>query len=257
MFTLFRYYTQGIYVLHKTLLTIALFLFTSVQLARSDESFALVGGELIDGNGGAPIAGAVVLIKGAYITAVGTLPDLAIPADVKIINVDGLTLLPGLIDAHMHIGGSGAGAVDPREFTPLASENSLLSYLKFGVTTVYDMAAHPHLHGMKTALTVGDLVGPRLYGNGFGITAPGSHPMRLIKELGLTDYLGPFYFQVDTVQDAKLAVHKIVDANTDGIKIFHSRAESGTTRVDSDRDKLNYEVLRVLIEEAHAHEKMV
>ena len=212
------------------------------------EILALTGARIIDGNGGPPLEDAAIVIRGSKITAIG--PPSVIPAHAQVMDFPGKTLLPGLIDAHIHIGGSGGGSADPREFTPTAVENSLLSYLKFGVTSVYDMAAHPTLNAMKTTLDAGDLVGPRLYGNGFGITAPGSHPIRLITELGLLDYLGPFYFQVDSVAEAREAVRRISTEQVDGIKIFHSRVEAGTTRFDADMEKLKPGILRALIEEA-------
>ena len=156
------------------------------------EILALTGARIIDGNGGPPREDAAIVIRGSKISAIG--PASVVPANARVLDLAGKTILPGLIDAHIHIGGSGGGSADPREFTPTAVENSLLSYLKFGVTTVYDMAAHPSLNSMKTALETGELMGPRLYGNGFGITAPGSHPIRLITELGLLEYLGTFLF---------------------------------------------------------------
>ncbi|MFT7458561.1 MAG: imidazolonepropionase-like amidohydrolase [Planctomycetota bacterium] len=235
----------------------ALLISGGARPAFAEESFALVGGTLIDGLGGTPVENAVVLVEGNKITAVGSASLTNIPTSARLINVAGLTILPGLVDSHMHIGGSGAGSADPREFTATAMENSLLSYLKFGVTSVYDMAAHPGLNDMKAALDAGDIIGPRLYGNGFGITAPGSHPIRLITELGLLDFLGPYYFQVDSVGDARKAVRQIVKSKTDGIKIFHSRAESGTTRVDADRNKLQPDILKAVIDAAHAQGQKV
>lgn len=214
------------------------------------EFLVLTGGRIIDGNGGPPLEDAAIVIRDSKIASIG--PDFVVPANARIVDLGGKTLLPGLIDAHIHIGGSGGGSADPREFTPAAVENSLLSYLKFGVTSIYDMAAHPSLNAMKTALDTGELMGPRLYGNGFGITAPGSHPIRLITELGLLDYLGPFYFQVDSVADAEEAVRRISAEQVDGVKIFHSRVEAGTTRFDADMDKLKPDILHELIGEAHA-----
>ncbi|MCY3751423.1 MAG: amidohydrolase family protein [Gammaproteobacteria bacterium] len=219
------------------------------------ETLALTGGRIIDGNGGPPLEDTAIVIRGSKITAIG--PVSVVPANARVLDLAGKTLLPGLIDAHIHIGGSGGGSADRREFTPTAVENSLISYLKFGVTSVYDMAAYPGLNSMKTALDTGELVGPRLYGNGYGITAPGSHPIRLITELGLLDYLGPFYFQVDNVADAREAVRRIGAEQVDGIKLFHSRVEAGTTRFDADMDKLKPDILRSLIEEAHAHKLKV
>lgn len=219
------------------------------------EILALTGARIIDGNGGAPLEDAAIVIRGSEISAIG--PASVVPANARVLDLAGKTILPGLIDAHIHIGGSGGGSADPREFTPTAVENSLLSYLKFGVTTIYDMAAHPGLNTMKTALEAGELMGPRLYGNGFGITAPGSHPVRLITELGLLDYLGPFYFQVDNVADAREAIRKISAQRVDGIKLFHSRVEAGTTRFDADMEKLKPDILHTLIEEAHTRDLKV
>lgn len=244
--------SQRRHFLPTVLAVIAFTLFAGSNPIGAQELLALVGGRLVDGNGGVPIEDAAIVINGSIITAVGPVSTTQIPAGAKIVRVVGKTILPGLIDAHMHIGGSGGGSADSREFTPAATHNNLLSYLKFGVTTVYDMAALPNLNEMKTALDAGHLVGPRLYGNGFGITAPGSHPIRLLTEIGVIEILGPFYFQVDTVEAGRAAVRKIAAAKTDGIKIFHSRAESATSRYDSDRNKLKPEVLKAVIEEAHA-----
>ncbi|MGE3599492.1 MAG: amidohydrolase family protein [Dehalococcoidia bacterium] len=169
----------------------------------------------------------------------------------------GKFVLPGLVDSHMHLGGSGGGSTDPREFSQTAVENNLKAYLKFGVTTVYDMAANPTLAETKARLADGRLVGPRLYGNGFGITAPGAHPVRLLTEIGILDTLGPYYFQVNTPPQAAAAVAKIAAAGTDGVKIFHSRAEAGTSRYDCDREKLTPEVLKSIVDAAHANGRKV
>ncbi len=231
-------------------------LWASPLFART-APIAFVGGYLIDGTGGEPIADATVLVDGNKIVKAGPAARVKIPSGARVIPLRGKSILPGIVDSHMHIGASGAGSVDPREFRPVATENSLIAYLKFGVTTAYDMAANPRLSEMKAALAQGRLIGPRLYGNGYGITAPGSHPIRLLNEIGVLDLLGPYYFQVSTEPEAVAAVHKIVEANTDGLKIFHSRAESATSRYDCDRDKLSPEVLKAVIREAHANGKKV
>jgi imidazolonepropionase-like amidohydrolase len=220
-------------------------------------NIALVGGYLIDGKGGDPISDATVVIKDDTITYAGPADRSRIPRGAKIVQLQGKSILPGLVDAHMHIGGSGGGSTDPREFTAAATENNLIAYLKFGVTTVYDMAAHPTLAQMKAALADGRLTGPRLYGNGYGITAPGSHPIRLLTEIGILDTLSPYYFQITTKDEATAAVDKIVEAGTDGVKIFHSRAEAATSRYDCDRDKLTPQALKGAIDAAHAHGKKV
>ena len=64
---------------------------------------AIVGGTIVDGNGGPPIADGVVLIDGARIAAVGPRSAVAIPADARQLAARGRWVLPGLIDTNVHL----------------------------------------------------------------------------------------------------------------------------------------------------------
>ena len=66
---------------------------------------AIVGATLVDGQGGPPVADSTVLIRGDRIVAVGTRASVRIPQEAEIFDAKGLTLLPGLIDAHFHLDG--------------------------------------------------------------------------------------------------------------------------------------------------------
>jgi imidazolonepropionase-like amidohydrolase len=222
--------------------------------AAAQQVLAIIGGTIIDGRGGPPIPDSTLVIEGATIKAIGPAARIDIPAGARVIRADGKFVLPGLIDAHMHIGGSGGGSADPREFTPEAAANNFKSYLIFGVTTVFDIAGNPFLDQQKSALAAGQIVGPRLFGTKYGITAPGSHPMGLLREYRLTNLLGSVYPEIDNVEAARDVVRKIAADKTDGLKVFHSRAEfPGTARVDADKEKLRLNVLKALVEEAHAN----
>ena len=65
---------------------------------------ALKNATLIDGSGKGPVEGITILIENGRIQEVGT--DLNVPEDADIINLKGKTVIPGLIDAHIHINGS-------------------------------------------------------------------------------------------------------------------------------------------------------
>jgi Tol biopolymer transport system component/imidazolonepropionase-like amidohydrolase len=65
-------------------------------------SLALINGTLIDGTGAEPIPDAVLLIRNGRITAVGPRDEIAIPEDADVIDVQGGTILPGFINAHVH-----------------------------------------------------------------------------------------------------------------------------------------------------------
>ena len=77
---------------------IGLLIFATQQTTA--DMIALRAGQLIDGQNSTPISDAIVLIEDAKIIAVGK--DVDIPADVTVINLGSMTLLPGMIDAHAH-----------------------------------------------------------------------------------------------------------------------------------------------------------
>jgi imidazolonepropionase-like amidohydrolase len=77
------------------------------EVARpaATKTTAIVGATLIDGRGGAPLADAAVIVRGERIIAVGKRAAVHVPTDAEVIEARGMTLLPGLIDAHFHIDG--------------------------------------------------------------------------------------------------------------------------------------------------------
>jgi imidazolonepropionase-like amidohydrolase len=74
-------------------------------LPRADASRPIVirGATLVDGRGGAPVRDAVVVVRGERIAAVGARGATPIPVGAQIVDAAGMTLLPGLIDAHFHL----------------------------------------------------------------------------------------------------------------------------------------------------------
>ena len=60
------------------------------------------GATLIDGNGGTPVKDPVILLQGRRIKQVGTKTTVKIPARAEVIDCSGLTLMPGLMDVHLH-----------------------------------------------------------------------------------------------------------------------------------------------------------
>ena len=63
---------------------------------------ALVGGRLIDGFGGHPLANSVIIIENERITAIGAVGVLKVPDDAEVISTEGMDVLPGLWDCHVH-----------------------------------------------------------------------------------------------------------------------------------------------------------
>jgi hypothetical protein len=80
-----------------------IFLSCIFSFSLSAQKKALVGGTLIDGFGGDPLRNSVILIDGNKITKVGQVGTLEIPAGTEIISTEGMSVLPGLWDMHVHL----------------------------------------------------------------------------------------------------------------------------------------------------------
>ena len=87
-----------------------LFWAPSAPAELAEAPIALVGGVVIDGNGGTPIENGAIVIRGRTIVAVGDVNSVVIPEDAQVVDVAGKTILPGLADMHVHLMGGWDGA---------------------------------------------------------------------------------------------------------------------------------------------------
>src|SRR6185437_14301327 len=85
---------------NKAVLCVSLFSATIATMAA--KPIALVGGRLIDGFGGPPLANSVILLEGERIKAIGQVGTLIVPNDAEVISTEGMDVLPGLWDCHVH-----------------------------------------------------------------------------------------------------------------------------------------------------------
>ena len=139
---------------------------------------AVRAARLIDGRGGAPIAPAVVLIRGERIEAAGA--GVAIPAGARVIDMGAATLLPGLIDLHTHLTSTGVHWEDellkttPGQAALHGAHNALIT-LMAGFTTCRDMGpTWPYTDiDLRKAIDEGVVPGPRLMVAGNYVSATG------------------------------------------------------------------------------------
>jgi imidazolonepropionase-like amidohydrolase len=164
---------------------IVLFLTIWAVDVSAAETLAIVGGTVIDGNGGAPIKDGVIVIQGARIAAVGGHATV-IPTEARRILAAGQYVIPGLMDANVHL------VLDAQPLTlirfegrydELAIEAAQLA-LRNGVTTVFDSwGPRQYLVKARNAINAGNVIASRIYlaGNIVGLGGPLSK-----------DFWGPF-----------------------------------------------------------------
>ena len=137
--------------------------------SRPGSPVALVGGTLIDGTGAAPIRNSVVLIRGERIERIGTTESVAIGPDYERISTEGMTVMPGMWDLHVHLmyGGHPNGRFWFDTYTPqfesVTIPASARQMLMAGVTSVRDLGAPPGIVAVKKRIASGELPGPTLY----------------------------------------------------------------------------------------------
>lgn len=195
---------------------------------------ALVGGRPLDPGSGGPghAAGAslegprTILIRDGRIEALAG-PDDGIPDEARIIDVAGRTVLPGLIDAHIHVsmlGDAGRGPAPSKGAEPIRPGveahlvgRTLRDLLRFGVTTIRDVGAHGDvLFEARQSVRYGAFDAPRMLLSGriVSATAPGA---RFFPEM---------YREADGPDDIRRAVREQIRAGADFVKVMSTGARS-------------------------------
>jgi len=132
---------------------------------RDDRIFALVADRLIDGTGREPVTDVVAVWENERLTAVGPRSSVHIPPGARVLEGENLTLLPGLMDLHVHLGAQ-AGInfsrilMTPASLDLLHAVPNCAATLQAGFTTVRDAGLTPV--GVKLAVERGLFHGPRM-----------------------------------------------------------------------------------------------
>src|ERR1700737_5494006 len=132
---------------------------------REERAFALVADRLIDGTGRDPVADAVAVWEDERLTAVGPRSSVRIPPGARVLEGDNLTLLPGLMDLHVHLGAQAGINFSRILMTPASLEllyavPNCAATLQAGFTTVRDAGLTPV--GVQLAAERSLFPGPRM-----------------------------------------------------------------------------------------------
>lgn len=121
---------------------------------------ALKGARIITMQGDHVIENGTILIKENKIEAIGKTGEIQIPADAKIIDVSGKTIMPGIVDVHSHLGTFRQG-LSPQKHWPYYAN------LAYGVTTSHDPSSNTEMvFSQSEMVKAGNMVGPRIFSTG-------------------------------------------------------------------------------------------
>ena len=186
-------------------------------------ALAIVGAQLIDGAGGAPIADSVIVIREGRIVAAGPRETTETPEGAEVVDAAGKTIIPGLVDMHAHYGGDLA-----------AAERAMRTQLYYGVTAARSIGADD---AEKVALMLEANAGrpdtPRMFTAGRGFTHPN----------GFNSGVGP---QPTTEEEAREMVRALAGQGVHFVKMWvNEMAEPGL--------KITPEIRTAIVEEAIAN----
>src|SRR5262245_36397648 len=228
-------------------------------------TLAIVGGAVIDGNGGPPLPDAVVLVRGSRISAVGPRASIRIPDGATVIDAKGGYVLPGFVDTNVHLslyGGSRDRYETLVRYYARQSEIVLEAaqlQLKHGVTTVRDS------YGMLTpllqtrdAIARGEAVGARILaaGNIVGWGGPYSVSFSLTSEKDLTLFQEQMNDSITqgggedlmemSPEELRVAINKYLDKGPDFLKYGGTSHFSQPTLIG-----FSPEAQKAIVEETH------
>jgi len=220
---------------------------------------ALVGGTIITGTGEDPIIDGVLLIEGERIRGLGTARSLSVPRDARKVDAQGCTVMPGLIDCHVHI--DHRPTYDPMVhlqenvvFAAIRGWTYAREMLRAGITSFRDAgSAGLAAIGLAQAIDSGIVPGPRVVACGqlIAMTGAGKYGSYLRPELDLS----ALEVWVSGVEEVRRAVRRQLGLGARAVKMMASGLLGG--ELGGQDPQLSIEELRAGVEEAHLQNRHV
>ena len=254
----------------KRILAISILLAAHAAAQPTAPTIAIVGGTLIDGNGGPPVADAIVVVDAGRIAAAGPRGAVAVPSGASQIDARGRWIVPGMIDTNVHLslyGGQNDRYETMVRYQPRDAEIVLEAAqidLGYGITTVRDSyGALQPLTRVRDQINRGDKTGARILaaGNILGWSGPYSFSFsRVMGQLTLfqeqmNDYIAQGAgeeLMTMTPGELRRAIAAYLDKGPDFIKYGGTSHFSEPTFIG-----FSLEAQKAIVDEAHARRRFV
>lgn len=225
----------------------------AVTVSGSPGVLIIRGARLIDGEGGAPIERAVVVAQDGVIIKVFRDGEAPIPdgrdgsrTGARTIDARGWTILPGLIDGHVHLGGTSGARISAAELVGGRIDHDLAAYLFFGVTTIRSLGDAPRMaFGLKKLDAAADGRAPNILAAGPLLTASGGSPLALGVKTAASSSL--VAVEIGNEAEGRLKVRELIAAGADTIKVMYEEGPP-SRRVPI----ISEAVFRAIVAEAHS-----
>ena len=183
-------------------------------IGAQTRSLVIEGATLIDGTGRAAVTDSVIVIRDGKFQEVGKRGEVSIPQGAEVVNAQGKTVLPGLIDGHCH-------------YRDWMGE----IYLAYGVLTCPNISNNPveWIIAQREGVKNGSVRGPRVWASANIIDGPPPEGTGVLRRQRTS-------IIVESEDEARKAVRSLVDKGVDGIKLF---------------ERLNPQVAKAAADEAH------
>jgi imidazolonepropionase-like amidohydrolase len=214
---------------------------------------AVTADRLIDVATGKVVQQPVVVISSGRITAVGQRSEVQVPADARRVDLPGMTLLPGLIDMHVHLdsdpsyGGYSGLQFNDRFWSMLAVPHAMRT-LQAGFTTVRNVGSDAWNDvGLRQAIEEGKVQGPRIISAAYSFGSTGGHCDSTYFPPSM-DEKNPF--NADSTEDGRRSVRRLRKYGAQVIKIcatggvFSRNTEPGA-------QQMSLEEMKAVVDEAH------
>jgi imidazolonepropionase-like amidohydrolase len=200
----------------------------------------LRGAKVVTGKAREVIDNGIVEIVDGRIGRIGAAAGFALPTGAMSLDLDRHTILPGLIDSHIHIFHEPQLMRLSESAAALWGANYVQSALRAGVTTIRDLGAQtPAVHGLKQALKGGYAVGPRLLASGRAICITGGHGWANLSQ------------EADGPDEVRKLARRELKLGVDVIKLM-ATGGAGTLSELPTQVQLSVGEMRAAIEAAHA-----